>query len=767
LIRFVIFVLLSFPVFANEVKITFKVIPTSLPPNSKIYITGNHAEFGNWDTNDIVLEKQADGSWAKSFSFNSGTHLEYKITRGSWHNEMIDSSGLEFPNFILDINSDTTVIIKVLHWRDTFQGPTVLSLDRMQKKAGFIELFENWRYHFGDDSAWANPDYDDHDWKIVDPMLPPNEYPHIDWQGIGWFRVHLKVDSSLWDTPLSIFIRQSGASEVYLNGKLLYQFGTVGNSKTSEVIFSERNPRSILFDSQINQVLAIRYSNFMADYIHELKGNPGFDVFLIDLNQHIDSRTGDIQLNANYQMIFTTIPLVLAFLHLLLFLYNLRAKENFYYAISMIGFSVLSYAVFQSTFTTTLNQVFLYNNLAFISVNIAILFGLLTVYSRTYERIPKQFLFFVIVSAVFLTIIFVYPIIDLFIYINIFLGIAAFEILRVIFKSTSQRRSETWLIGIGFVILIISITYQILIDADFLNPIGGNRIIYVYGVLALSIAMSITLARDFAKMNEKIIMQERQAREKEIERRLLEADNARKTQELEEARQLQLSLLPKIVPKLPHLDIAVFMRTATEVGGDYYDFQIGMDEILSVVVGDATGHGMKAGNMVISIKSLFNSLPIDMEIPDFFNRCTKIIKHMNLKQLYMCLTLLRIQDHKITLSSAGMPPVLFYRDKSKDLEEILLKGMPLGAVENFPYQQTEIKLSSGDTLLLMSDGFIELFNKRDEILDFPRAKSYFMEIADRSPDEIITHLNKVADQWRGTKPLKDDMTFVVLKFKDV
>jgi serine phosphatase RsbU (regulator of sigma subunit) len=279
--------------------------------------------------------------------------------------------------------------------------------------------------------------------------------------------------------------------------------------------------------------------------------------------------------------------------------------------------------------------------------------------------------------------------------------------------------------------------------------------------------MSVNLARDFAKMNEKIILQERQAREKKIERRILEADNARKTQELEEARLLQLSLLPKTVPKLPYLDIAVFMRTATEVGGDYYDFHVGADETLSLVIGDATGHGMKAGNMVISIKSLFNSLPLDMEIPDFFNRCTSIIKRMNMKQLYMCLTLLHIQDHKITLSSAGMPPVFYYKEKNKDLEEILLKGMPLGAVENFPYQQTDLKLSSGDSLLLMSDGFIELFNERDEILDSSRAKSYFMEIVNQSPDEIISYLNKSADQWRGTKPLKDDMTFVVLKCKDV
>ena len=63
---------------------------------------------------------------------------------------------------------------------------------------------------------------------------------------------------------------------------------------------------------------------------------------------------------------------------------------------------------------------------------------------------------------------------------------------------------------------------------------------------------------------------------------LLEAENKRKSEELEEARQLQLSMLPNDLPQLPNLDIAVYMKTATEVGGDYYDFHIGLDGTLTV-----------------------------------------------------------------------------------------------------------------------------------------------------------------------------------------
>ena len=83
-----------------------------------------------------------------------------------------------------------------------------------------------------------------------------------------------------------------------------------------------------------------------------------------------------------------------------------------------------------------------------------------------------------------------------------------------------------------------------------------------------------------------------------------EAENSRKSQELEEARKLQLALLPEKLPDLPNLQIAVYMKTATEVGGDYYDFYISADGTLNVAMGDATGHGMQAGT-VVTLETIF------------------------------------------------------------------------------------------------------------------------------------------------------------------
>ena len=79
----------------------------------------------------------------------------------------------------------------------------------------------------------------------------------------------------------------------------------------------------------------------------------------------------------------------------------------------------------------------------------------------------------------------------------------------------------------------------------------------------------------------------------EAEKRVLEAENDRKTKELEAARDLQLSMLPRDVPRFPGYEISVFMKTATEVGGDYYDFATSPDGELNISFGDATGTGCR------------------------------------------------------------------------------------------------------------------------------------------------------------------------------
>jgi serine phosphatase RsbU (regulator of sigma subunit)/ligand-binding sensor domain-containing protein len=251
----------------------------------------------------------------------------------------------------------------------------------------------------------------------------------------------------------------------------------------------------------------------------------------------------------------------------------------------------------------------------------------------------------------------------------------------------------------------------------------------------------------------------------EMRAQIAEADNERKSKELEEARQLQLSMLPTELPQLPNLDIAVYMKTATEVGGDYYDFNVGMDGTLTVVIGDATGHGMKAGTMVTAAKSLFNTHAANPDILFTFNEITRCIKKMHIHMLSMCLTILKIQGNNLIMSAAGMPPALIYRKQDMAVEEVVLKGMPLGAVSDFPYKLKQTKINPGDTMLLLSDGLPELFKKNKEMFSYERVVKEFSKCAHKSPEEIIEDLKTAGSDWVENEVPDDDVTFVVIKVK--
>ena len=302
-------------------------------------------------------------------------------------------------------------------------------------------------------------------------------------------------------------------------------------------------------------------------------------------------------------------------------------------------------------------------------------------------------------------------------------------------------------------------------------PWWRTTIAYIgYGLLFVGFIFGVgrlQRKRLLAKTKERMKVQaaEHRAEAAELQARAIQAENERKTKELEEARQLQLSMLPKDLPKLPHLDIAVYMKTATEVGGDYYDFNIGIDGTLTVVLGDATGHGMKAGTMVTTTKSLFNVLAPNPNIIETFHEMTRCLKLMQMEKLSMCMTMIKIMGNKIQMSAAGMPPVFIYKAESQTMEEHVIKGMPLGTFNDFPYSLVESSVESGDTILLMSDGFPELFNEAKEMYGYKRTRNYFEEIAGESPEDIISKLKSAGSDWVKDADPDDDVTFVVIKVK--
>ncbi|HSD64552.1 MAG TPA: two-component regulator propeller domain-containing protein [Ignavibacteriaceae bacterium] len=297
-------------------------------------------------------------------------------------------------------------------------------------------------------------------------------------------------------------------------------------------------------------------------------------------------------------------------------------------------------------------------------------------------------------------------------------------------------------------------------------PWWKTNIAYAFYILIILSVLYLSRRVELKRREQKARMRENELQLKATvaEKRAIEAENERKTKELEEARQLQLSMLPRELPKLPNLEISAFMRTATEVGGDYYDFIV-QDSLLNVGFGDATGHGLQAGTMVTLMKGFFTSDAAKLDLKDFMNHCTAMIKEIKLGRILMSFSLLKIKDHKLAVTSAGMPPVYYYNKNLNDVEEILIQGMPLGAMRKFSYQVVEKDLNPGDTILLLTDGLPEQMNTRDEMFDYARVKSHFKEVAECTPDAIIEKLVKSGDEWMGDRVQADDISMIVIKVK--
>jgi hypothetical protein len=245
----------------------------------------------------------------------------------------------------------------------------------------------------------------------------------------------------------------------------------------------------------------------------------------------------------------------------------------------------------------------------------------------------------------------------------------------------------------------------------------------------------------------------------------LESEYQRKSKELDAARKIQLSMLPNVVPAHPTVDVCVAMKTAVEIGGDYYDFYVEEDHTFTFAIGDATGHGAQAGAMVTATKILFSNLAHSNDILDILRRASQYIKRMRVPKLYMALAIGRLRGYHLELVGAGLPPALLYRCGTGKIESIPLKGVPLGSFPDFPYRKKRLELKEGDTILFITDGFPELFNGEAEMIGYERVKSLFAEVATESPSAIVAHFTKFMKGWLNGSAPQDDTTFMVFKMK--
>ncbi len=248
----------------------------------------------------------------------------------------------------------------------------------------------------------------------------------------------------------------------------------------------------------------------------------------------------------------------------------------------------------------------------------------------------------------------------------------------------------------------------------------------------------------------------------------------RKTNELNYAKEMQLSMLPKENVDLENLEIVGRMRTATEVGGDYFDFVQLSDGRYLVALGDATGHGVAAGLVVgmikmaviASVKTMQEGASI-LEIVANLNKALKGAIAQNYMGMSFSIGLLDPQKLSIAISSTGMPYPYYYDAATQTLISIELDGPPLGLLDEIFVQEQVIRLKPGDFVIELSDGFVERFSAKGEMWGFDALEVALADAcrAAKSATDVVTWAYKACDGFARGRENDDDMTMVVLRVK--
>lgn len=390
-------------------------------------------------------------------------------------------------------------------------------LDQYRFERLHPERFYNhgWKFHPGDDLNWKNPSFSDSSWTIVSTNFSLDSIPENQWQGIGWFRLKLIIDSSLRNEALAMVMTHYGASEVYLDGKLINEFGIPAKDqyieKTFRPLFAQ--PIILSLDHNAEHLLAVRYSFLKA---HELfkkygallwringqHGSAGFFVHFAEPRQAINLYGESLKKNLICGMITLTVLLLIGTFHLFLYWFYSRDHSNLYITFFIFVLAGHCFTKFLPTYTNlSVQTLILTNCLNVFFRSLWIPASMLAYYSAFYTKLPRYvWLYFIFTAENLLATIFT-------IRIAIWGGlefwfsfIAFLDMLRLLFLSTVIKEKYVWILGTG---VLLSQSALIL----YLFPLMSeyNKFFLLFPVfLAVPLSLSLVNALQTARTSRKL-----------------------------------------------------------------------------------------------------------------------------------------------------------------------------------------------------------------------------------------------------------------------
>ena len=236
-------------------------------------------------------------------------------------------------------------------------------------------------------------------------------------------------------------------------------------------------------------------------------------------------------------------------------------------------------------------------------------------------------------------------------------------------------------------------------------------------------------------------------------------------QELRIARLIQQTLLPKTLPELSMYDVEAYYQPAREVGGDFYDLFELEDGCLGLVVGDVTDKGIPAALVMATTRTILRVLAQRLLPPsETLKRSNEaLVADIPPNMFITCLyAILDTESGRLVYANAGHDPP-YLRQGDGNVEQLMARGMPLGLMPGMKYEEKEITLKRGESVLFYSDGLVEAHDPHYEMFGFPRLQGL---VGTHRPDgsSLIDFLLSELTHFTGEDwEQEDDITLLTLE----
>ena len=248
------------------------------------------------------------------------------------------------------------------------------------------------------------------------------------------------------------------------------------------------------------------------------------------------------------------------------------------------------------------------------------------------------------------------------------------------------------------------------------------------------------------------------------------SERVRMAKELEIARSVQMSLLPKEHPKIEGYEIAGLCIPALEVGGDYFDFVRLGPRKLGIALGDVSGKGVPAAIYMTLTKGILQSNAEESVTPKLVLSKVNSLMYRTIERNSFVSMLYAVLDGDaatLRFARAGQCPILLTAGLSGEERFLTTKGMALGLERgetfNSVLEEVELKLQPGELLIFYTDGFTEAMNiRREEFGEFRFVESV-RKHRSKPVDELIHAIIEDIRVYAGNVDQHDDMTIIAVK----